>query len=369
MVGWLTMSACVGQRTSGEASGWVWWSSSRTDWNHGMLHASCMRHASSLVAMAARATRSASRKARVAEAVATGPLGALSHDELGVIFDGLADPLQPVVAVALSSTCLGLRTPLRAALEVLKERHERAKALCRTLKTSCAGLRDVEVLQFEDRGITTDDLATLGMLLNKWLPRLQGIWLHRNHFGDAGMHALCAGLGHGAAPSLCMLTLEDNWFGPTGAKALAAALRRGAMPKLNGLNLDDNHIGNQGIAALAAPLRKLPLLEELTLSGCRIGDDALLDHGLPAVLADVALNSLVGNLGKDDFKALKTLWLNYNKMTDAGLSRIASAIKGGAMPKLGCVDVDSNDASKEAKDDVYDALYKERPAKRRANES
>ena len=29
------MSACAGQRTSGEASGWVWWSVSRTDWNHG----------------------------------------------------------------------------------------------------------------------------------------------------------------------------------------------------------------------------------------------------------------------------------------------------------------------------------------------
>ena len=35
MVGLLTMSACAGQRTSGEGSGWVWWSSSRTDWNHG----------------------------------------------------------------------------------------------------------------------------------------------------------------------------------------------------------------------------------------------------------------------------------------------------------------------------------------------
>ena len=35
IVGLLTMSACAGQRTSGEASGWVWWSSSRTDWNHG----------------------------------------------------------------------------------------------------------------------------------------------------------------------------------------------------------------------------------------------------------------------------------------------------------------------------------------------
>ena len=43
----------------------------------------------------ARATRSASGAARLTEAVATGrrPLGALSHDELGVIFDGLADPL------------------------------------------------------------------------------------------------------------------------------------------------------------------------------------------------------------------------------------------------------------------------------------
>ena len=39
--------------------------------------------------MATRATRSASRKARLTEAVATGPLGALSHDELGVIIDGL----------------------------------------------------------------------------------------------------------------------------------------------------------------------------------------------------------------------------------------------------------------------------------------
>jgi len=35
MVGRLAMSACAGQRTSGEASGWVWWSSSRADWNHG----------------------------------------------------------------------------------------------------------------------------------------------------------------------------------------------------------------------------------------------------------------------------------------------------------------------------------------------
>ena len=54
---------------------------------------------------------------------------ALSHDELGVVVDGLCDPLQPVVAVALSSTCKGLRTPLLAALEMLKQRHSRALVL------------------------------------------------------------------------------------------------------------------------------------------------------------------------------------------------------------------------------------------------
>jgi len=308
--------------------------------------------------MAARATRSASRKARIAEAVATGPLGALSHDELGVIFDGLADPLQPVLAVALSSTCLGLRTPLRAALEVLQERHARAAALCRKIGHSwapvyrghrsrldpctCARLHDAERVQLSCRGFTANDMATLGMLLAKWLPRLQQIWFHQNPIGDEGMHALCEGLGHGTATSLSVLILMENQFGPSGAEALAAALRRGAMPKLIGLNLDDNHIGNQGIAALAAPLRKLPLLDELVLRGCRI--------------EDVGVVSLVGNLGKDDFKALKTLLLDDNKMTDAGLSRIASAIKGGAMPKLESLDVDGNDASKEAHDDVYDAL-------------
>ena len=70
--------------------------------------------------MAARATRSTSRAARLTEAVATGPLGALSHDELGVVFDGLADPLQPVVVVAFSSTELGERLDIRQRVRSTK---------------------------------------------------------------------------------------------------------------------------------------------------------------------------------------------------------------------------------------------------------
>jgi len=272
--------------------------------------------------MAARATRSASRGARYAAAVATGPLGALSHDELGVIVDGLADPLQPVVAVALSSTCLGLRTPLLAALEVLKERHEKAKGLCRKVRTSCACLVDTAtVLDCFRRGLVADDMATLGMILQtNGLPCLRGLDLGHNGVHDAAMQALCEGLGRGAAPSLRVLSLAHNNFGPAGAEALVAALRRGAMPRLTGLSLQGSPIGNQGVAALAAPLRKMPALNQLFLHGCEIGDEGVA--------------SLVDNLGKDDFKKLKQLFMHSNQITDAGMAKLLAALDAGGLPKL-----------------------------------
>ena len=270
--------------------------------------------------MAARATRSASRKARVTEAVATGPLGALSHDELGVVFDGLADPLQPVVAVALSSTCLGLRTPLRAALQVLKERHQKAVVLCRKLDKSCAQVRGAENL-YGAGLLVAADMATLGMILRtNGLPRMEDIFLRSNGLGDTAMQALCEGLGSGAAPSLLGLGLSHNNFGPAGAEALAAALGRGAMPKLVTLFLLGNPIGNRGVAALAAPLRKLPALTKLFLGYCEIGDEGVA--------------SLVDNLGKDDFKALETLRLGNNKITDAGVTKLLAALDAGGLPKL-----------------------------------
>jgi len=272
--------------------------------------------------MAPRATRSASRKARVTEAVATGPLGALSHDELGVIFDGLADPLQPVVAVALSSTCRGLRTPLRAALEVLKERHERAVALCRRVGTRYAQLRDADELHWQQfRFRTADDAATLGMLLRtNGLPKLEKLWLMHNGLDDTVMQALCEGLGRGAAPSLHTLVLNGNKFGPAGAEAFAAALRRGAMPKLKWLGVADNQLGSRGVTALASPLRNLPALKTLNLMGCEIGAEGVA--------------SLVANLGKDDFKKLEHLWLAQNKVTDAGMTTLAAVLDDGGLPRL-----------------------------------
>ena len=296
-------------------------------------------------AIAARATRSASRKARRTEAVATGPLGALSHDELGVIFDGLADPLQPVVAVALSSTCPGLRTPLRAALEVLQERHARAVALCRKVGRNCAELRGAGELDWINRGLTAADMATLAMILcTNGLLRLQRLDLPFNRFGNAGMQALCEGLSRGGAPSLRVLNLNSNQLGPAGAEALAAALHRGAMPKLEVLWLGGNPIGNQGVASLVLALRTLPVLKNLRLTFCEIGDEGV--------------SSLFANLGKDDFKALESLDFRHNKITQKGLpSKLTAALDAtGGMPKLtSCFMLDDPTHASEVQG-VHDAL-------------
>jgi len=100
------------------------------------------------------------------------------------------------------------------------------------------------------------------------------------------------------------------------------------------------------VAALAASLRKMPALNSLVLARCEIGDEGV--------------DSLVGNLGKDDFKALETLYLGHNKVTDAGVAKILAALDAGGLPKLVNVSflLEGNPASAVAVEAVKAALVK-----------
>jgi hypothetical protein len=73
-------------------------------------------------------------------------------------------------------------------------------------------------------------------------------------------------------------------------------------------------------AKLVCPTCKLPALLWLALGLCEIGDEGVA--------------SLVADLGKDDFKALRQLHLIGNQITDTGMAKLAGAIDGGGMPKL-----------------------------------
>jgi len=255
----------------------------------------------------------------------------LSHDELGVIFDGLADPLKPVIAASFSSTCKGLRTPLRAALEVLEQQHARAVALCHKVDwPPWRPLLDATELRWESKGLNAEDMVTLGMILRmNGLPRLRRLDLWSNNLGDAEVEALCDAMGRGAQGRQLFLSFQSNAIGPAGAKALAAAFRRGAMRKLERLDLATNPLGREGLAALAPELRQLPNLIELFVEDASLDDDAV--------------SSLVADLGKDDYKQLETLCLgNDNRnissvrtlITDAGEAKLAAAINAGGLPKL-----------------------------------
>ena len=74
------------------------------------------------------------------------------------------------------------------------------------------------------------------------------------------------------------------------------------MPQLKELYLGLNPmLGTRGTAALFAVLKKRPALIFLDVGPCGIDDEGVA--------------SLLDSLGKDDFKALKNLYLDGNKLT------------------------------------------------------
>ena len=102
-----------------------------------------------------------------------------------VIFGQLCDVLDPRSAVAYSSASQGLREPMQRAgegtskspLEQLKEENAAAAALGRKAGVqSCKALREAKEIYWDNKGLSTTDLATLGKLIPV-LPALETLHL------------------------------------------------------------------------------------------------------------------------------------------------------------------------------------------------
>ena len=137
---------------------------------------------------------------------------------------------------------------------------------------------------------------------------------------------MCEGLGRHSLPNLRSLSLVSCAIGPVGASSLGLVLGQGALPKLKQLCIGHgNAIGDQGMLALAAPLRARVAFKTLYLEGNDI--------------SDAGVTSLVANLGNGELKALKRLKLASNRIGKIGCAAIIDAIDCGALPSLKRLDV------------------------------
>jgi hypothetical protein len=280
-------------------------------------------------------------------------LAALSGDEQCIIFSQLCNVLDTRVAVAFSSTSSELRALTQAPRQQLRADHEAAAALCRKLgKRSCKELREAKAVGCLRKGLSADDLATLGTL-GSVLPSLEVLCLIEPAAGPDGVQRLVEKLGAGALPAVTLLEVSLMHVGDAGASALAAALGRGALPRLKVLCLTEVTvaIGDAGLVALAPALRRLPALEGLMLNGNPFGDEGLAALVAPPPPPAGALSPPTGVLTK-----LRALGLINTQITDAGCAALAAALDSGTLPALKMVDMNDIPASAAAKTAVQEAL-------------
>jgi len=271
-------------------------------------------------------------------------LAALSGDEQCIIFSQLCNVLDTRVAVAFGSTSSELRALTQAPRQQLRADYEAAAALGRKLGVrSCKELREAKAVRCYHKGLSVDDLATLGTL-SSVLPALQELNLTEPAAGPDGVQQLAVGLGAGALPAVTILSLSSMHVGDAGASALAAALGRGALPRLKRLYLYNAAIGDAGLVALAPALRRRPALEYLGLWGSPLGDEGLAALLAPPPPPAGALPPPTGVLAK-----LKVLYLSFTQVTDAGCAALAAALDSGALPALEVLALQHTPASAKAK--------------------
>jgi len=278
-------------------------------------------------------------------------LAALSGDEQCIIFSRLCNVLDTRIAVAFSSTSSELWALTQAPRQQLKADYEAAAELCLKMGSgSCKELREATTVRCIHKGLSVDDLATLGTL-GSVLPALEDLQLFESAAGPDGVQRLAERLGAGALPAVTTLYLHSMHVGGAGALALAAALGRGAMPRLKILYLTNAAIGDAGLVALAPALRRRPALESLCLVGNPFGDEGLAALVAPPPPPAGALPPPTGGLTK-----LKLLNLGDTQVTDAGCAALAAALDSSALLALEDLHVFGTPASAAAKAAVMEVM-------------
>jgi hypothetical protein len=278
-------------------------------------------------------------------------LAALSGDAQCIIFSQLCNVLDTRIAVAFSSTSSDLWALTQAQRQQLRADYEAAAALCLKMgMRSCKELREAKTVHCYRKGLSVDDLATLGTL-GSVLPALEELSLVEPTAGPDGVPRLAEKLGAGVLPAVTLLILNSMHVGDEGDSALAAALGRGAMPRLKRLWLINVAIGDAGLVALAPALRRLPALESLGLLDNPFGDEGLAALVAPPPPPAGAPPPPAGGLTK-----LKELYLSSTQITDAGCAALAAVLDSGALPALEDLHVSSTLASAAAKAAVMEAL-------------
>ena len=282
----------------------------------------------------------------------------MSGDEQRIIFSQMCNVLGPGAAVAFSSASSELRTLTQAQQQQLKAGHEAATALGRKAgKGSCKELREAKRVEWDHKGLSVDEMATLGRL-GSVLPVLEELRLSEPAAGPDGMQRLMAGLGVGAMPALATLEISCLPVGDTGAaSALAAALDRGALPRLKYLTLRYAAIGDAGLVALAPALRRRPALERLYLGRNPFGDE-----GLTALVAPPPADAPPPQA--EALAKLKRLYLSGTQITDDGCAHLASRLRSGALPALEELYLEGTPASEAARAAVYVVIWPRRFAKK-----
>ena len=240
-----------------------------------------------------------------------------------MILEKLADPLAPHGAVALASTCSGLRATTTAALAELRGRREAVLVLCDKERRGAhrTAVRDAKELFWNYTDLTSADTAAFVSMVEGGMLRLATLDLGNNPLiGDEGVQTLARGLRGRSLPSLHELALDETGMGDKGAVALAGALCSDSLFSLKNLFLNRNKIGDAGLVALAAPLRKHSALDMLVLNDNNIGDE-----GATTLVAP----------GEGVLPKLRFLHVSSNKLGTLAFASIVAALDSGMMPLLG----------------------------------